>query len=121
MKTLAIFFLLCASPLQAQTWKWNPVHFDTPVLVLSGADVGAAFYDVQLTQACYPQDCREGNPLAKPFVKYAPAAYASAAGEWYGLSVLAQRMKHSRFKRIWWAPQAAAIGLHLWAARNTNR
>jgi hypothetical protein len=118
VKLSTLLLLFAALPLQAQTW--NPINFDKPVLTLSSVNAAVAFYDVEKTQACYPQHCYELDPLAKPIVNHPPLAYASAAGEWYGLSVLAQRMKHSRLKRIWWLPQATAIGLHIWAVRRIN-
>ena len=118
MRKLSILLLFAITTLPAQAQTWNPARFDKSVLALSGVNAAAAFYDVEKMQACYR--CYEQDPLARPIVKHAPLAYSAAAGEWYGLSVLAQRMKHSRFKRIWWLPQAMSIGLHAWAVRRIN-
>jgi len=100
-------------------WRWNPAHFDKVVLTISIGNGAAAFYDVHHTQGCYPRNCYETNPLAKPFVGHASLSYGLAAGEVYGLAALAQHMKHNRLHRIWWVPQAAGIGLHMIAIKES--
>lgn len=82
--------------------------------LLGAAHASAAFADTAYTQAhIYAPGAYERDPFARPIVRHAGLAYGVAAGEMAGLWWLSGRMERSeRWHRVWWVPQAVAIGLH---------
>jgi hypothetical protein len=60
-------------------------------------------------------DYRERDPLSRPFVGNAPLHVATGMAAVTAANWLSWKMRGSRrWRRVWWLPQAAAMGLNAW-------
>lgn len=94
-------------------------------LGLSAGTYAAASLDMQETMAIRRNDAhfQEEDPLARPFTALpTPAYYAVGLAMTTGLNWVSFRMAHSqRWHRIWWLPQACAIGGNLFGYAYTKK
>ncbi len=102
---------------------------DRPVMFMMGAQSAMAFADTTNTLSFKAAVGRENaifferDPLVRPFIYHAPAAYAEDAVETFGLVYIAERMRRSRNKwarRLWWGPQAAQMALNIGGLATTG-
>lgn len=107
-------------PLIRQPW-WK---LDKDVTALGTLHSAAAIMDGITTRRCIVMGTTEADPVDRLFLGPKPtwARMIPFGGmEIYGAAVLAQQMKHSKFKvvrRLYLAPQIGFIGLHTYAGAN---
>jgi hypothetical protein len=103
-----------------QPW-WK---LDKDVTVLGTVHSAAAIMDGITTRRCIVIGTTEADPVDRLFLGPKPTwprMIVFGSMEIYGAAILAQRMKHSRFKvvrRLYLAPQIGLIAIHTYAGGN---
>lgn len=107
-------------PLIRQPW-WK---LDKDVTALGTVHSAAAIMDGITTRQCTTMGTTEGDPMDRLFLGPKPTwarMIVFGTMEIYGAAILAQQMKHSRFKvvrRLYLVPQIGFIGIHTYAGAN---
>lgn len=103
-----------------QPW-WK---LDKDVTVLGTVHSAAAIMDGITTRRCIVIGTTEADPVDRLFLGPKPTwprMIVFGSMEIYGAAILAQQMKHSKYKvvrRLYLAPQIGIIGLHTYAGAN---
>lgn len=111
-----------SSPPQQQNRVAAKRDSQAPLLLFTALE-GSTIFDLESTFRTLERcpNCREGNPLMRPFVKAGrPASYAFTTGVNL-LAFYTSTKLRKQGKKWWYVPTLAYTGLHLWAGIQNTR